>query len=170
MPRLLLFIALLAVAIYAIPKLVSAARKLDAGRRRRLGHGLLALGGVALFVLVLARFGLQWLGVVGAALWAIVRTLAPWALRLLPFSQRFRERWGGAQAPPRDAGAREGARRAGGMSRAEALEVLGLEEGASKAEILAAYRSLMRKVHPDAPGGSTYLATKLNQAKDILLA
>jgi DnaJ-domain-containing protein 1 len=55
------------------------------------------------------------------------------------------------------------------MTRAEALEVLGLKEGASKDEVRAAYKNLIRKVHPDAPGGSGYLASKLNQAKQVLL-
>ena len=55
------------------------------------------------------------------------------------------------------------------MSRKEALEVLGVEDGASRETILVAYRNLIRKVHPDSPGGSNYLATKLNQAKDVLL-
>lgn len=55
------------------------------------------------------------------------------------------------------------------MSREEALAVLELREGASKEEILKAYRDLMRKVHPDTPGGSTYLASKVNQAKRVLL-
>jgi len=55
------------------------------------------------------------------------------------------------------------------MSRAEALEVLGLKEGASREEMQAAYKALIRKVHPDSPGGSTYLAAKLNQAKETLL-
>jgi preprotein translocase subunit Sec63 len=55
------------------------------------------------------------------------------------------------------------------MTRAEALEVLGLKEGASEDEVRAAYKHLIRKVHPDAPGGSGYLAAKLNQAKQILL-
>jgi hypothetical protein len=53
------------------------------------------------------------------------------------------------------------------MSRAEALSVLGLEEGASKEAILDAYKTLMKRVHPDT-GGSGYLAAKLNQAKDVL--
>jgi DnaJ-class molecular chaperone len=55
------------------------------------------------------------------------------------------------------------------MTRAEALEVLGLKDGASKDEVRAAYKNLIRKVHPDAPGGSEYLASKLNQAKEVLL-
>ena len=55
------------------------------------------------------------------------------------------------------------------MTRAEALEVLGLRDGASRDEVQAAYKNLIRKVHPDAPGGSGYLASKLNQAKQTLL-
>jgi DnaJ-domain-containing protein 1 len=55
------------------------------------------------------------------------------------------------------------------MTRAEALEVLGLSEGASREEVKTAYKNLIRKVHPDAPGGSGYLASKLNQAKQTLL-
>lgn len=54
------------------------------------------------------------------------------------------------------------------MTEAEALDVLGLEPGATQAEIKSAYKRLMAKIHPDT-GGSTYLASKINQAKDFLI-
>ena len=56
----------------------------------------------------------------------------------------------------------------GAMSRAEALRVLGLKDGASPADIKAAHRRLMAQVHPD-HGGTDYLAQQINQAKDVLL-
>jgi curved DNA-binding protein CbpA len=54
------------------------------------------------------------------------------------------------------------------MTRAEALKVLGLQEGASNDEIRAAHRKLIAQNHPD-KGGSDYLASKVNEAKDTLL-
>ena len=54
------------------------------------------------------------------------------------------------------------------MSRAEALKVLGLEEGASEADVRAAHKRLIQQTHPD-KGGTNYLAAKINEAKDVLL-
>jgi len=80
-------------------------------------------------------------------------------------TQRFGEEFQvddgvGEQTPPR-------ANR-GGMSRAEALAMLGLQEGASRDDIIRAHRQLMQKLHPDR-GGTDYLAAQLNEAKSVLL-
>ena len=55
------------------------------------------------------------------------------------------------------------------MSIAEAREILGVGDNASKQEITYAHRKLMARLHPD-KGGSTFLATRVNLAKDTLLA
>jgi curved DNA-binding protein CbpA len=53
------------------------------------------------------------------------------------------------------------------MSEEDAYRMLGLEPGASLEEVRAAYRRLIRKVHPDL-GGSPALAALLNAAKKRL--
>ena len=54
------------------------------------------------------------------------------------------------------------------MSEHEARQILGVQEGASKAEVQAAYSRLMRRAHPDV-GGTQGLAAQLNAARDRLL-
>ena len=54
------------------------------------------------------------------------------------------------------------------MDVSQALQILGLTEGASKREVLDAHRKLMQKLHPDR-GGSNFLAAQVNTAKDVLL-
>ena len=66
---------------------------------------------------------------------------------------------GSRRAPPR---------RAGRMPRAEALDVLGLHDPVTEAEVRAAYLRLIRVAHPDG-GGSDWLAARVNQARDTLL-
>ncbi len=54
------------------------------------------------------------------------------------------------------------------LTREEALAVLGLDADASREHIIEAHRRLIQKLHPDR-GGSSYLAAKINQAKDLLV-
>ena len=55
------------------------------------------------------------------------------------------------------------------MRPAEARELLNIHVGASAEEIRAAHRRMMTRVHPDA-GGSAGLASRVNAARDILIA
>ena len=55
------------------------------------------------------------------------------------------------------------------MSRAQAAEVLGVGENASREEVVEAHRRLMQKFHPDR-GGSNFIASQINRAKEALLA
>ena len=133
--------------------------------------------GAVLLGLVLLRFGVNWLVVASGMVVALLRGLLP-LLRFLPLLSSFRRGAGmpGAEAGPGsrpfgsrpgDAGSAGSSARSQRMTRQEALQVFGLDDQATREDVQREYRRLMRKIHPDL-GGSSYLAAKLNEAKDVL--
>jgi hypothetical protein len=85
---------------------------------------------------------------------------------LAAYLDRRHPRW--REDAERDAAAGSSPARSGKMTKEEAYQILGLEPGASAEQIGRAHRGLMKKLHPD-QGGSTYLAARVNEAKDVLL-
>lgn len=54
------------------------------------------------------------------------------------------------------------------MDKSQALDILGLTEGATEADVVDAHRKLVSKLHPDR-GGSAYLTAQINLARKLLL-
>jgi DnaJ family protein C protein 19 len=135
---------------------------------------LVLLGALGMFsraeIATLKQFGF-WVAAIGGLLLAVLLLLTgrgATAIAALVMLGPLLWSWiGEARQKPHGAGRRPGPARQT-MSREEAYAVLGLAQGASKAEIRAAHRRLMRAAHPDA-GGSDWLAARINEARDVLL-
>ncbi|MGF1592683.1 MAG: hypothetical protein ACFCUW_05350 [Kiloniellaceae bacterium] len=190
--RVMLLAALvpLAVWIYRMYQRAKAARGPSAGQSSQvrtrflqmmLDHDSGALDGQILD----GRYAGEWLSRLDLP--ALMELLQDYAVAdrqsaavLEAFLDRTRPEWrdsgeaaAGAEDEPGDGrragdNRRRGPAAAGAMTRAEALEILGLEEGADAEAVREAHRRLMQKLHPD-HGGSNYLAAKLNEAKELLL-
>lgn len=104
-------------------------------------------------------------GILGLAILAARATRTPLAtiLAAAPVLLRHLQ-----QMESRRAAGHGTAARTGVMTREEAALILGVSADAGKDEILQAHRRLIQKNHPDL-GGTDYLASKINQARDILL-
>jgi hypothetical protein len=88
---------------------------------------------------------------------------------LVMFGPLIWQRWRAAQSGQARGPKPPPGRSSGAMTVDEAWQVLGLQPGADSNAIRAAHRRLMRGAHPDS-GGSDWLAARINQARDLLLA
>ncbi|HHB12974.1 MAG TPA: molecular chaperone DnaJ [Chromatiales bacterium] len=131
-----------------------------------------AVAGAVVLMALAATGRLNWVfALIGLAL-PFLRKL----LVLLPYVPVLRQVFGRAAAEQRQENPHQEGAGSGpedpsgrpGLSVREAWDILGLEPGAAPEEIVAAHRRLIQKLHPDR-GGSAYLATRINQAKDLLL-
>lgn len=131
--------------------LISALRDLKARTLRLAGLALLfAVAATGLLIFIMSgRYGLA----------APAGALALWVMRAYLLARQIKASGQGAMPPQKSDGP---------MSRAEALDILGLEDGASPDDIEEAYKNLIKKNHPD-QGGTDWLAARLNEARATLL-
>lgn len=159
---LILGAVVLVLLLWAVNAFSKADPKQSARVLRVIGGG--ALVAFALFLLLRGEIGVAiLLGSIGLGLlgWAPLRPA------ILYFDGRQAGRAEHAQDDPA-AGNRSRPPRGSKMTEEEAYQILGVKPGATAEEVSRAHRSLMKKLHPD-QGGSTYLAARVNEAKEVLL-
>ncbi len=134
-------------------------RRADKTQRNRSLISIL-LYGIAAALLILVLTGrIPWL-------FALFSAAVPWIYRALTVKQMW-NRFNQSRHNNTHRGESRSSTIAK-MTREQAYKILDLPVGASQQDIIDAHRRLIQKVHPDR-GGSDFLATQINQAKDILL-
>jgi DnaJ domain len=166
MPTLLLGVLALALMLWLI-------KSFTRGDPRYLAMILATIGRTAGGILALAVAG--FIGVRGELIVAV--PLAIFGLSLLgwqpgrdllaAYLDRRYPRWR-ENAEDDPAAGRRSPVPSGKMTEQEAYQILGLQPGASAEDVARAHRALIKKLHPD-QGGSTYLAARVNEAKEVLL-
>jgi DnaJ domain len=132
-------------------------------KKLRQGSGILTLG-FAVVLLLKGRIDMA-VGLAGLGFWLLSGSVA--GLFHPQANGGTTARGEADQGNGNTRGSQHGA--STGLTKEEAYEVLGLKSGASEEAILQAHRELIKKIHPD-QGGSTYLAARVNQARDRLLS
>ena len=158
MIRVLVIAILVTLAVIAWGKF----QKLPPDQKRknlwRLGSGVF----IGILVLLVVTGRMHWLGAALGALLPFARGAFNIIVQLMPYwLKRKQSQTNETTKPPLS-------------TIEEALEVLGLKGNIKQGDITEdmvndAHRRLIQKLHPDR-GGNDYLAAKINQAKDLILA
>lgn len=157
--HMILYLLVALVVAFGIRYLCMRYRRAAPESRHRLLRTWAVYGLAAAMLLLVLTGRMHWL-------FAVFGVAMPWLSRILQARRMWHNFHAKARKDSADA-AGEG-RATGRMSRAEALQILGLEEEASEEEIIAAHRRLISRVHPD-KGGSGHLAQSINRARATLL-
>jgi DnaJ homolog subfamily C member 19 len=164
MVRVVLIVGLVIAGYWAVQWLLRQAP----AARLRVAKWTFAVVGLAVALVLLTRAGMYWQAVMGSTAFAGLRAVYPWLVKALPFAHRA---WRGRSERRKDNTSTLGSASARvGMSRAEALSILGLKDGASSDEIKRVSAELLRSVGPDGAAGSAYLASQIGEARHVLLS
>lgn len=134
-------------------------RRADRGRRNRSLISILLYGTAAALLILVLTGRISWL-------FALFSAAAPWINRVLT-AKRIWHQFNQSHHTNTNRSENRASTPAK-MTREQAHKILNLHTGASKQDIIDAHRRLMQKIHPDR-GGSDFLATQINQAKETLL-
>lgn len=166
MARLIILIAVIAIALILWHKITRAT-----GKEKQTLVLWSVIGGTIGVLGLLAVTG--HLNIITAAIAGVVALLPKLVqyARYLPFLSRLLQQRGQQQGHPQDQqqAHHQSPRSKKTMSTEEAMEILALNPGYGREDVIKSHRRMMQKMHPDR-GGSDYLAAQINAAKDTLLS
>lgn len=150
-------ILIVGIAVFAYAYFQIKTKHLSETKRKELSKKWFLGGGLVVLALIAFTKGQVIVGAI-ASLFALIMRGLP-LLRYFPLVAKFFNQSSASAQTPEVKTA---------MSKAEAADILGVDENANEEEIIAAHKRLIQKVHPD-KGGSEMLAAQINQAKKVLL-